>query len=259
MACALVLQGACAAQTKLPEAVRSEIATRHAGQTVELRTSCYYGDFYDENGRWLLSPYPFDATSHIVDLDNRAIHPPHQKGIIPAGSKFIVDRVEFPVGWALTQRMFTTPRNNPWVYLRPAPTETRVPSASKVFIWVLPTELDTPDTFETALTKGLAPDGEVSQWLGTVRPTVRVAIENKDIVAGMTLRELTTSQGEPMHWYIDARGKDRAQVAWFPVQEAWLINDVVVDVKPSRSVGSTPPSPAPTPAAPATPRKSAGS
>ena len=269
LGCAFLLQtaGGCAAQTKIPEAARTEIATRHAGQFVELRTSCYYGDFYDENQRWLLSPYQFDATSHIVDLDNKAIHPPHQRGIIPAGTKFVVDQVEFPAGIALAQRMFTTPRNNPWVFMRPAPTETRAPQPSKVFIWVLPTELDTPEAFEAAMAKNLAPDGEVSKWLGTVRPTVRVAIETKDIVAGMTLRELTASQGDPQHWYVDARGKERATVAWFPAQEAWLINDVVVDVKPSRAVGSTPPAPAtgpatapaPAPAAPSTPGKSTGS
>lgn len=247
--CALFLQSAsgCAAQTKIPEAARVQLAARHAGQVVELRASCYYGDFYDENQHWLLSPYPLDATSHINDLDDKPIHPQNQRGIVPAGTQFIVDLVEFPAGLALAQRMFTTPRNNPWVYMRPAPTETRAPASTKAFIWVLPTDLDTPEAFDAALAQGLAPQGEVSKWLGSVRPTVRVAIDNKDILAGMTLRELTASQGEPMHWYIDARGKDRAQVAWYPTREAWLINDVVVDIKPSRAVGATPPAPAAAP------------
>src|SRR4051812_45589609 len=124
----VALMAACASQTKLPEPARAAIADRHVHRIVELKRSYYYGDLYDENEKWLLSPYPFSDTYHIVDLDGAPIHPKVQRGIAPAGTKFLVEQVEFPDRWALAKRMLTTPRYNPWVYLRRAPDETRVPA-----------------------------------------------------------------------------------------------------------------------------------
>ncbi|MEE8410091.1 MAG: hypothetical protein V3T05_10820, partial [Myxococcota bacterium] len=86
---------ACASQTRLAEPVRSAVAARHVGRTVELRQSCYYGELYDENEKWLLSPHAFADTSHIVDLDGVPIHPTGQRGVVAAGTRFIIRRGEF--------------------------------------------------------------------------------------------------------------------------------------------------------------------
>ncbi|MEO0811781.1 MAG: hypothetical protein AAFY60_02880 [Myxococcota bacterium] len=75
----------CAAQTRLAPEIRQSIQRRHVGKVVALKTSCFYGDLYDENERWLLSPYPFQDTYHIVDTDGLPIHPQGQRGIAPAG------------------------------------------------------------------------------------------------------------------------------------------------------------------------------
>src|SRR5687767_14646550 len=65
----------CASHTRLAEPTRAAISARHSGRTVELRQSMYYGDLYDENEKWLLSPYPFAETFHIVDTKGAPIHP----------------------------------------------------------------------------------------------------------------------------------------------------------------------------------------
>lgn len=231
----------CAAQTRIPPQARSQISQRHKGTTVELRESCYYGELYDENELWLLSPYPFADTSHIVDLNGAPIHPTGQKGIIPAGTRFVIERVEFPDTSALAHRMLTTPRYNPWVYLSPAPEETRVSlEGRRGFIALLPVELETEQQVEDALAANFAPEGDVQRWLGSRRPTVRVAIEHKNVIEGMSRDELYAAWGTPPMWFIEQSPKGQARVAWYTSKEVWLIGDTVSEVKDGRAVAHPP-------------------
>lgn len=234
---------ACASQTNLPGPVRAAVSARHAGKTVELRQSMYFGDLYDDNEKWLLSPYPFDDTYFIVDRQGAPIHPSGQRGLFPAGTRFIVQKVEFPDVGAMATRMLTTPRYNAWVYLTPAP-GTVAPEGRRAFILVLPPDLETEAAADAAVAATLAPAGEMTKWLEARRPTVRVAIEHKDIVPGMTLEEVLASLGPPLRWFNDlTKSGDRAQVAWYPAREVWLVNgQVAAEVKPGRAVeGGTPP------------------
>ena len=91
----LFLSVGCATQMHLPRSVRVAIEDHYENHVVELRQSVYYGDLYDENEQWLVSPHPFESTFHIVDLDGNPIHPQNQVGIIPAGSRLIIDEIEF--------------------------------------------------------------------------------------------------------------------------------------------------------------------
>jgi len=225
----------CASYTHIPQGVRTALSARHTGRTVELKQSCYFGDLYDENEKWLLSPYPFAETFHIVDTEGAPIHPQGQRGILPAGTTFVVQQVEFPDGAAMTRRMFTTPRYNTWVYLSPAEGSAAQLQDRRSFIMILPLGIDTEQQVEDAIGRVLAPQGETSKWLATLRPTVRVAIENKDIVVGMTQDELTASQGEPQRWFNETDATGKARVAWYPSKEAWLRNDTVAEIKPGRA------------------------
>src|SRR6478735_2132162 len=110
----VALAAACASQTKLPEPARAAIADRHVHRLVELKRSYYYGDLYDENEKWLLSPYPFNDTYHIVDLDGAPIHPKMQRGTLPAGTNRPLERAEFPHTFAISKRTLTTTRYNTW-------------------------------------------------------------------------------------------------------------------------------------------------
>lgn len=243
----LFLASACASQTRIPEPVRSAISARHAGRVVELRQSMYVGDLYDENELWLLSPHAFDQTSHIVDTKGVPIRPTGQRGIIPAGTAFVVDRVEFPDVAALARRMLTTPRYNTWVYLEPAP-GTLAPAGRKAFIVLLPMDLAEEAEVEAAIAKVLSPAGETKRWLESRKPTIRVAIEHKEILAGMSLDEVVASMGEPIRWFVETTGGKRSSIAWYGAKEAWLFGDVVTSVKPGRPVA---PEPVQTAAAPA--------
>ncbi|MBN1960324.1 MAG: hypothetical protein JW841_05215 [Deltaproteobacteria bacterium] len=232
----VVITTSCASQTLLTLSSRERINSRHQNHIVSLRQSCYYGDLYDENEMWLLSPYPFDETSHIINLQGEPIHPQGQRGIIPAGSSFIVKKIEFPDSTAMAKRMLTTPRYNPWIYLIPTQ-NTITPTNRKYFILLLPMNLAKETLVESAIAKQLAEPENVNSWLKSLRPTIRAAILNKDIAVGMKIDELTAAMGTPLRWFKDTTDNgDQAEVAWYPTKEAWIIHGFVNSIKPSRKV-----------------------
>lgn len=225
----LALASGCATAS-IPAAAQDAVNARHRGQTVELRHSMFYGDLYDENELWLLSPYPFAETYDLVDRDGAPIHPQGQRGIFPAGTAFVLERVEF----ASPLRMITSPRYNPWVYLTPAP-GTLAPTGRRAFILLLPMDLTSEAAAEKALAELTAPAGEVTRWLAARRPTVRVAIQNKDVLPGMTQEELTAAVGPPLRFFSEpVAAGGRATVAWYPSREIWLEGGVVTETRPAR-------------------------
>jgi hypothetical protein len=198
----------------------------------------HYGDLYDENEKWLLSPYPFADTFHIVDTKGAPIHPKGQRGIIPAGTSFLVYRVEFPDVAALAKRMFTTPRYNPWIYLK-APEGSGLPEGRQYFILLLPMDQDREADVEAAIAELLAAKGEATTWLAERAPTVRVAIEHKDVIVGMTLQEVVAAVGPPQRWFT-GEGSIVPTVAWYPSRELWLERKVVKEIKPARPLPTLP-------------------
>jgi hypothetical protein len=234
---------ACATQTHLSAAIRSGLSQQHVGSVVQLRASCFYGDLYDENDLWLLSPYTFASTSHIVDLKGLPLHPQKLRGLWPAGSRFVVERLEFPTRWAMARRMLVTPRFNPWVYLRRLP-EPGEPVAKEggepLYVWVLPEALESSGAVESALAAALAPDGTVTQWLQTLQPTHKIAVQHKEILVGMPRAALLAAMGEPQRFFADQQAGRRVTVAWYADREAWLLDEVVVEVRPSRALAEEP-------------------
>jgi len=232
----IVLTVGCASQIQLPRQVRVAIEDQYQDQTVELRQSVYFGDLYDENEQWLVSPYPFASTFHIVDFDGNPIHPKNQVGIIPAGTTFIIEKIEFPNALAIAKRMITSPRFNTWVYLRPDPeSDLAIHQAQdKPFILPLPLNLSTEEKVHQAIRESLTKRGEVTEWLAKRRPTVQAAIAHKTIISGMTQEELVAAVGKPHRWISEFNNNKKTLVAWYPDQEAWLNNKEVVVIRPSR-------------------------
>lgn len=229
------LSQACASYTALDDLARKAVQQRHVGKTVELRHSQYFGDLYDDNERWLLSPLPFVDTYHLIDLHGVPITPKKQRGLLPAGTQVSIIAVQFPTATAVASRMVTTPRYSPWVVVRPIATPTPLGTQARDLIVVLPDNLPDETTTEAALLSELAPAGEITSWLASVRPTVQVAIAHKDIIPGMNLQELTASQGDAPHWFVDRTSDGRsARVAWYPHHEVWLIGDAVQEIRASR-------------------------
>jgi|MDSW01.2.fsa_nt_gb hypothetical protein len=226
----------CTSHTQIPSHVRTAIEQFHNGRVMELRQSSYYGDLYDDTDKWLLSAHAFDSVHHIVDFDGKPIHPTGQKGIVPAGTRFLIEKIEFPDTLALTTRMLTSPRYHTWVYLKPLerlPLETE---RRDYFVVLLPMDLKDRQDVEANIAKVLAPEGDVSRWLKDRRPSVRVAIAHKDLQPGMTRDELIAARGEPHLWIAQQGSYGLEMVAWYPAQEAWIRNGRIVDLKPGRPI-----------------------
>ena len=234
MLVALMFASSCASHTNIPSHVRTAIEDFHAGRVMELRQSCYYGDLYEDTDKWLLSAHAFDSVHHIVDLDGNPIHPTGQRGIVPAGTRFLIEKIEFPDIYALTTRMISSPRYHTWVYLRPLEKLPLESERREHFVMLLPMDLQDRQDVEANLAKVLAPEGDVSRWLKERRPSVRVAIAHKDLQAGMTRDELVAARGEPHLWIAQQGSYGLEMIAWYPSQEAWIRNGRIVDLKPGR-------------------------
>ena len=230
-----ILLGCCATPVALAPAERRALIARYDRAHVELKVSCYYGDLYDDNEKWLLSPYPFAQTSHIVDLQDRDMHPKNERGVLPAGTALVIDRIEFPGPMTHLTRMLTSPRFNPWLYLRPA-----APFADardrRPFIVVLPTEDSTPGALQVTIDELLGPAGSVARWLEGLRPTVAVAIRHKDVLVGMNQTEMIAAMGPPLRWFDEPANphEPASRVAWYPSLEAWFESDVIARISPPR-------------------------
>ncbi|MBT6177465.1 MAG: hypothetical protein HOI23_09450 [Deltaproteobacteria bacterium] len=226
----------CASHTNIPSHVRMAIEDFHGGRVMELRQSCYYGDLYEDTGKWLLSPHAFESVHHIVDLDGKPIHPSGQRGIVPAGTRFLIEKIEFPDIYAMTTRMLSSPRYHTWVYLRALEKLPLESEKRSHFVMLLPMDLQDREDVESNIAKLLAPEGDVSRWLKQRRPSVRVAIAHKDLKTGMTRDELVAARGEPHLWIAQQGSYGLEMVAWYPSHEAWIRNGRIIDVKPGRSI-----------------------
>ena len=134
--------------------------------------------------------------------------------------------------------MLTSPRFNPWVYLRALANsdwELDHPD-DKPLIVLLPRGLNNSAEIEQALNQYFAPKGQVEKWLSKRRPTVRSAIQNKKIVSGMSQDELIASKGLPRRWFSQVSDNQKTMIAWYPDQEAWITNGRVLITKPGRKL-----------------------
>jgi hypothetical protein len=208
---------------------------------MELRHSCYFGEFYHENEYMLLSDVAFEAVEHVVDLKGAPIRPGRVHGVVPAGTRLSIERIDFPDETALVRRMVLGPRYSPWVVVRPEPGQLAKSVPQGPFVLVLSSELVDGKAFTEALLRHLAPEGQVTTWLAARRPRTRTAILHKEVLAGMSTEEALAAAGMPLRW-IRERGAD---VAWYgPGGHEIRINAGRVEqVLPARADNASGPAP----------------
>ena len=232
--------GGCLHYNHLSLPLQKTLAAQYSGQTVALKQSCYFGSLYDENEKYLLSARPFTEISHISDLEGSPIHPEGQVGIIPAGTLFRIKRIAFPSFISSFERMLTTPRYNPWIYLEPLEKNNPHIPTEHPYIVLLPLDINTEADFHAQLHGMLGEEAQVLTWLQKRKPSVRSAITYKEVIPGMQRQELVASWGEPPHWLSSATSSGEAQIAWYPDREVWLLHNKVLEVRQARSLYGAP-------------------
>lgn len=190
---ALILIAGCYAPAAISPAIQKALNARLTGQVLELRHSCYVLPLFDENELWLLSPREPSTLRLIDDARGQPIPAPKPVGILAAGTRMVAVRLAPPDLWALTQRVWTTPRFHSWIYLQEVPSPSR--ATPRTYIMLIDDTARSEAELAQQIAHILAPEGEVTTWLTTLRPTERAAIRHKEVVAGMTARAMEAAVG----------------------------------------------------------------
>lgn len=110
----------CPNYTVIPDQDRQRVDDAHTGSLLFLRQSTYVGNFYDDDRYRLVHPRRFEELTYLQTLEGDAIAPGHAEGIIPAGTRVRVERIEWPTGDVVFRRPLYTPRYTTWIWLRVA-------------------------------------------------------------------------------------------------------------------------------------------
>jgi hypothetical protein len=228
-AAALLLLSGCAGNALLPESDRVSVDDTLASHARYLKVSFYVTYFFHEDTAWLLSDRTPESSDFVSPMDQTRLMPDEPLGILPVGTLLRVEKIGWPTGLTMVGREPVSPRDCPWVYLRPVESGTTAARLSdgKPFILVLRGDLRTRDD---ALT-------EINRYLTTQNPTPELhnlstaivdAVEHKMLIAGMAPEQVQQAWGYPERIRIDA--PKRTQQWTWPTgkQQAWFQEELLV-------------------------------
>lgn len=230
LAAALLSSLGCASVPLMPAGVREVTGATWAGHYGALKQSMYFGAFYDDPSLALLDPRPFKELTHLTLPGNRPLPPlGSERGVIPAGTRVRIERVEMPSMGSLVGRPLLTPRYDGWVHLRVNRFDVQDVALfeDRTFVMVLPLGLTDAEQVERVLAPLLGEEVAVRAWLSRRRPEVREAIATKQAVAGMSYDELVASLGQPDRIDRTIEAGRRKDLCLFGKREVELVDDVV--------------------------------
>ncbi|BDG07136.1 hypothetical protein [Anaeromyxobacter paludicola] len=193
--CALLLAAACAPSLKLGEGDRQKLVGELEGRRRFTRVALYVGGFFGDRGRLLLSDQPFGELDLLEEPDGTVIPPPGPDAILPPGTPVRIQRVEFPTGWTVAQRIAMTPRYHPWV-------ELSVKGEELPAMVVLPQDLASREEALGELDRLLASDDPAPR-LAALPAEQRQAVLEKRLVEGMGQAAVELAWGLPEKRHID--------------------------------------------------------
>lgn len=206
----LLLAGpvACATATSLPDDERARLSDELTGHGRFLRVSCFKGPFWSDETKLLLSDLPPGELNLLTDTKGQPVQAGAPSGIVPAGRRVRIEKVEFPTALVVAGRLPYTPRYHPWISLSVEGEE-----GSRPLVLVVRQEVKSREQF-LAL---------VAQYLGEVDPTPRLqqlpeahrkAVAAKQVLVGMESEAVEAAWGFPERKVVDVKGGVRAE-SWF--------------------------------------------
>lgn len=197
LAAILGVTAACPDYAVIAQPERAEIAAVREGNLLWLKQSLYVGQFYDDDRFRLVYPRRFEELTYLRTVEGDIITPPPADGIIPAGTRVRIERVDWPTGDAVFRRPLYTPRYATWVILRVAQDrgDTLLERDQK-HILLLPGGIPDKRTFDAWLDAYLGVD-DPNPWIRNLAPKVRTGVLKKTPVVGMDYEALNAAMGYP--------------------------------------------------------------
>jgi hypothetical protein len=201
----------CAGNSTLPENERIALQGELTAHARYLKVAMQVAPFFQDTGAWLLSDRALDEVDLIDDPAGNPVPPGASVGILLPGTRLRIDHIEFPTGFVIAQRVFYSPRYNPWVYLVPAdsPSPAATLSNGKPFIIVLPQRLNTANDVLAELDRFLSRD-DVAVVFHGLPPQFQEAIAQKSVIAGMGPGEVEMAWGYPERIHLDEAHQTQA-------------------------------------------------
>ncbi|HZZ83532.1 MAG TPA: hypothetical protein VFE30_03255 [Anaeromyxobacteraceae bacterium] len=191
-----LLASACASpHLAIGEGDRQRVIGELEGRRRFTRVALYDGDFFGDRNGCLLSDQPFAELDLIEHPDGSVIPPPEAGAVIPPGTPVRVEKVEFPTGWTIAQRMVMTPRYQPWIHLS-------VKGEPRRCVLVLPQDLRSREDALAEVARVLTTD-DPSPRLAALPTAWRDAVLKKELLEGMSPAAVELSWGVPDKRHID--------------------------------------------------------
>jgi hypothetical protein len=234
---------ACAGNALLPESERVSLQNELTSHARYLKVSFYVTPFFRSDSAWLLTDRSPDETDYLERNDGMPILPGEPLGILPAGTLLRIEDISWPTGLTVAGRELMTPRENPWVYLRPVEPSTPAArlSQGRPFILVLRPDLRTRDEALTEIDRFLSQQDPTPE-LRNLPMAIVDAVEHKDLAAGMAPEQVQQAWGYPERIHIDT--PKHTQYWTWPkgTQKAWFENEILVKWEDhGKTTGSTSP------------------
>lgn len=232
------LSSGCPSYSVIPDGDRVQIERDHQGQLLFFRHSMFVGQFYDDDRYRLVHDRRFEELTYLRTVEGDPIAPAPSEGIIPAGTRVRVERLEWPTGEVVFRRPLYTPRYTTWVLLRVA--ADRGPEVTvereQRHILLLPGGIVDADSFELWFDAALSTE-DPNPWLLSLPEEQQHAIALKRAVVGMDYDALTAAMGFPDSITRDQLEGSTREVAVFGAVSVVLKDGVVQRVSDPSAPG----------------------
>jgi hypothetical protein len=201
-----LLAAGCASATLIPDTDRAQLEKKLTGESRYLKVSLYKGPFWQDEDKVLLSDVPPNDLNYLTDTKGEVIRAGGATGVVEAGRRAKIIKVEFPTAVTVAGRMIYTPRFNPWVYLQVDGEDPKKPQ-----LMVFRDNIKTQEEFQAQLARLLTED-DVAPKLAAYPEGIRQAILTKQIVRDMDPAAVEMAWGYPQKKSIEIKGQERSEV-----------------------------------------------
>ncbi len=222
----------CPSYAVLDREMRGAVDKAHQGELLFLRQSVYVGSFYDDDRFRLVHPRRFEELTYLQTFEGDAIAPPPAEGIIAAGTRVRVEKIEWPTSDVVFRRPLYTPRYTTWIVLRVAADRGGDVTVEREqrHILLMPAGIVDDATFNLWFAASLTQQ-DPNPWLLSLPADQQAAIATKQARVGMSYDALTAAWGFPDVLSRDAAAESTREVAVFGPSSVVLVDGVVVEVR----------------------------